>query len=43
MKFNISKEWVLHQARLEEGLEIGTAALPENRAPLTSLNWSLFP
>ena len=24
MKFNISKEWVLHQARLEEGLEIGT-------------------
>lgn len=43
MKFNISKEWVLHQARLEVGLEIGTAALPENRAPLTSLDWSLFP
>jgi HTH-type transcriptional regulator/antitoxin HigA len=43
MKFNISKEWLLHQARLEEGLEIGTAALPQNRAPFTSLNWSLFP
>lgn len=43
MKFNISKEWVLHQARLEEGLEIGTAALPENRAPFKSLDWSLFP
>jgi HTH-type transcriptional regulator/antitoxin HigA len=43
MKYNISKEWVLHQARLEEGLEIGTAALPQNRAPLTSLDWSLFP
>ena len=43
MKFNISKEWVLHQARLEEGLEIGTAALPQNSAPLKSLDWSLFP
>jgi len=43
MKFNISKDWVLHQARLEEGLEIGTAALPQDRAPLTSLDWSLFP
>src|SRR5258708_7750716 len=43
MKFNISKEWVLHQARLEEGLEIGTAALPKNPAPLKSLDWSLFP
>lgn len=43
MKFNISKEWVLHQARLEEGQEIGTAALPQNPAPLKSLDWSLFP
>ncbi len=43
MKFKISKEWVLHQARLEEGQEIGTAALPKNPAPLKSLNWSLFP
>jgi HTH-type transcriptional regulator/antitoxin HigA len=43
MKFNISKEWVLHQARLEDGQEIGTAALPKNPAPLKSLDWSLFP
>ncbi|HVS53594.1 MAG TPA: ImmA/IrrE family metallo-endopeptidase [Opitutaceae bacterium] len=43
MKFNVSKEWVLHQARLEEGQEIGTAALPKDPAPLKSLNWSLFP
>lgn len=43
MKFNISKEWVLHQARLEEGLEIGTGALPQNVLPLQSLDWSLFP
>ena len=30
MKFHISKEWVMRQARKEEGLEIGAASMPED-------------
>jgi len=42
MKFNISKEWLLKRAHLEEGLEIGAGGPIESQAART-IDWSLFP
>jgi len=43
MKFNISKEWLLKRAHLEEGLEIGAGGPIESLTSSRMIDWSWFP
>ena len=43
MKFNISKEWLLKRAHLEEGLEIGAGGPIESQMASRTIDWRLFP
>ena len=43
MKFNISKEWLLKRAHLEEGLEIGAGGPIISQTTARTMDWNLFP